>query len=660
MSNFSSSSTAHRVLLIISFSILFISISYADPRIQEVSVNCSATKYKHLVTVFPTVMEEVTEKVADQNWGASYIPPVYALASCMEDLSNSDCLLCFTECQTKIPRCMSSTSGRIYLDGCFLRFDNYSFFQEAVDEKHDKVVCGKPFSSITKEGFSKSGFTQSVNELIHNVTRIAVENKGFGVSDIKSGIATVYSMAQCWKTLSSRSCRKCLDQAAQDIRSCTPSIEGRSLNAGCYLRYSTTKFYGTNAEKMSDPDKMNGAKNMKMAIVIAFATLALSLLCLFGACLGYKRLYILRKERNNFCRLSSVASNSHLNFKYEILEKATESFDPSRKLGQGGAGSVFRGTLPDGRTVAVKRLFFNHRQWADEFFNEVNLISGIQHKNLVQLLGCSIEGPESLLVYEHVANKSLDQVIFDKQATQTLTWRQRFDIVVGTAEGLAYLHAGTQTRIIHRDIKCSNILLDENLTAKIADFGLARRFGADESHLSTGIAGTLSYMAPEYLVRGQLTEKADVYSFGVLVLEIICGKKNNVFLQESGSILEEVYKHYKANTLLDSVDPSLEGKFPEKEASDVLQVGLLCTQASIAVRPSMSDVVKMLTDKDFHVPLPKQPPFLNASVMDPDASSISFGISSRSSTLTNSTSFVSSSSSSAFYLNDPASTETTK
>lgn len=186
----------------------------------------------------------------------------------------------------------------------------------------------------------------------------------------------------------------------------------------------------------------------------------------------------------------SIHKNS-LNFKYEMLEKATNFFNASRKLGQGGGGSVFKGTLPDGSNVAVKRLFFNTRQWVDDFFNEVNLISGIQHKNLVRLLGCSIEGPESLLVYEYVPNKSLDQILFGRNTEQVLSWQQRFDIISGIAEGLVYLHESCGEKIIHRDIKSSNILLDEDLTPKIADFGLVRCVGPDKSHLSTGIAGTL-------------------------------------------------------------------------------------------------------------------------------------------------------------------------
>ncbi|KAK9117208.1 hypothetical protein Sjap_016155 [Stephania japonica] len=347
------------------------------------------------------------------------------------------------------------------------------------------------------------------------------------------------------------------------------------------------------------------------------------MLSLFGGCVGYKRLKRMKQERENLGRLSSTVSKSNLNFKYETLEKATDYFDPSRKLGEGGAGSVFKGILPDGRVIAVKRLVFNTRQWVDEFFNEVNLISGIKHKNLVKLLGCSIEGPESLLVYEYVINRSLDQVLFDRSSGHFLTWQQRYNIIVGIAEGLAYLHEGSPTRIIHRDIKCSNILLDENMTAKIADFGLARDFAPDKSHISTGIAGTLGYMAPEYLVRGQLTEKADVYSFGVLVLEIVCGRRNTVFMQESSSILQTVWKHFKSNTLPEPVDPSLRGDFLREQALNVLQIGLLCTQASVSMRPSMTEVIKMLTESDYPIPLPLQPPFLNASVIDPDASSMS-------------------------------------
>jgi serine/threonine protein kinase len=319
-----------------------------------------------------------------------------------------------------------------------------------------------------------------------------------------------------------------------------------------------------------------------------------------------------RRERKQFGALLVAVNKSKLNFSYETLEHATNYFHNSNKLGQGGSGSVYKGILPDGQVVAVKRLFFNTTQWVDHFFNEVNLISGINHKNLVKLLGCSITGPESLLVYEFVANQSVHDHLFGKKDVQPLSWEERYKIILGTAEGLAYLHEESNLRIIHRDIKLSNVLLNDDLSPKIADFGLARLFPEDKTHISTAIAGTLGYMAPEYIVRGKLTEKADVYSFGVLVMEVVSGRKNNSFSQNAHSILQMAWNLYGLGTLYEAVDLSLQGKFEDEEARKLLQIGLLCVQASAELRPSMSMVVKMLKD-NHEIPQPTQPPFLTSS-----------------------------------------------
>lgn len=478
--------------------------------------------------------------------------------------------------------------------------------------------------------YGESGRAEMLKNLdvvVNDVIRMAVDNEGFGVG--KSGVdrkGVVYGLGQCWKSVDKGGCRACLEKAGREVKGCLPANEGRGLNAGCYLRYSTAKFFGDVKMVEGENRDSDVSRRTRVILLVTCSLFLFALLTLLGFFVGYRRLASKKQANKHVGRLYSAVDKSNLNFKYETLEKATDFFGTSRKLGQGGAGSVYKGILRDGRNVAVKRLFFNTRQWVDEFFNEVNLISGVQHKNLVKLLGCSIEGPESLLVYEYVPNKSLDHFLFDKQKTLSLSWQQRFDIIVGTAEGLAYLHEGSATKIIHRDIKSSNILLDENLQAKIADFGLARCVGADRTHLSTGIAGTLGYMAPEYLVRGQLTEKADVYSFGVLVLEIVCGRKNSVYIDESGSLLHTVWKHYKSNTLVETVEECLRDNFPPKLASDVLQIGLLCTQASVSLRPSMSEVVQMLTKKHYPIPSPMQPPFLNASVLGPNSSTNSTSI----------------------------------
>ncbi|KAL2510244.1 Cysteine-rich receptor-like protein kinase 2 [Forsythia ovata] len=190
-------------------------------------------------------------------------------------------------------------------------------------------------------------------------------------------------------------------------------------------------------------------------------------------------------------KLVKTLHDSTLNFKYSTLEKSTDYFNEANKLGQGGFATVYKGVLQDGREIAVKRLFFHNKQRAANFYNEVNMISSIEHKNLVRLLGCSCSGPESLLVYEFLPNKSLDCFIFDSSKGKELNWEKRFEIIIGTAEGLVFLHENTKTRIVHRDIKASNILLDLRFRAKIADFGLARSFQEDKSHISTAIAGTL-------------------------------------------------------------------------------------------------------------------------------------------------------------------------
>ncbi|XP_010498315.1 PREDICTED: cysteine-rich receptor-like protein kinase 1 [Camelina sativa] len=529
-------------------------------------------------------------------------PPIYVFLQCREDLSVSHCRRCFHESRVELERKCSGSAGRVYSDECFLRFDDRDFSEEFVDPRFDRAKC-----DVTESGFGT--FWKYLDDALVNVTLKAVKNGGFGAASVIRDVA-VYALAQCWQTLDENSCRECLVNARSSLRDCD-GHEATAFFTGCYLKYSTHKFFDHAAEldhrnfiRSSFFPNLSDHDVTKLAI----AAISLSILTSLGAFISYRRFSRKRKAQVPSCS----------NFKYEMLEKATESFHDSMKLGQGGAGSVYKGILPDGRIVAVKKLFFNTREWADQFFNEVNLISRVQHKNLVILLGCSIEGPKSLLVYEYVHNRSLDQILFMKNTVHILSWKQRFNIIIGISEGLEYLHRGSEVKIIHRDIKTSNILLDRNLSPKIADFGLVRSMGTDKTQTNTGIAGTLGYLAPEYLIKGQLTEKADVYAFGVLIIEIATGKKNNAFTQGTSSVLYSVWEHFKANTLERSIDPRLKEKVTEEEALKVLQIGLLCVQSSVELRPSMSEIVYMLKNKDCKFDCPKQPPFLSASVLMPD------------------------------------------
>ncbi|GAY46806.1 hypothetical protein WN943_010054 [Citrus x changshan-huyou] len=612
-------------LFIITIIIIMFRLCLSDPRISEPTIFCSANKSKtsNFVPAFVKEMEILSQLITANTHFATFnlnktpYVPIYALAQCHLDLSHTDCLLCFAASRTKLPRCLPSLSATIFFDGCFLRYDIYSFYQESVSPSLDDVKCSAENATVENENENDAvdGFVESVGYAVGNVSRIAVE-KGGGFGAVK--VMGVYALAQCWESLGRDGCRECLDKAGMRVRrSCRMRKEGRGFNAGCYLRYSTDKFFNHDDETGDD----RGSSRLGVMIAIVLSTTAFLMLSLFAAYAAYARLSKMKEDRNNLGLYATSIKKSCLSFKYETLEKATNYFNPSKKLGQGGAGSVYMGSLPNGTTVAVKRLIFNTRQWVDEFFNEVNLISSIEHKNLVKLLGCSIEGPESLLVYEYVPNRSLDQFIFDKNKTKLLNWNKRFNIILGTAEGLAYLHGGSETRIIHRDIKTSNILLDKDFTPKIADFGLARCFAADRTHVSTAVAGTLGYMAPEYLVRGQLTEKADVYSFGILIIEIVCGRRSNAFSQDSASPLQRVWTLYRSNKLVEAVDPNLKDDFPAEQVCNVLQIGLLCTQAAAALRPSMAQAIMLLTNKVCEIPTPSQPPFLNSSVMEPGNSS---------------------------------------
>ncbi|VAH55321.1 unnamed protein product [Triticum turgidum subsp. durum] len=271
--------------------------------------------------------------------------------------------------------------------------------------------------------------------------------------------------------------------------------------------------------------------------------------------------------------------------------------------------------LKNGKIVAVKRLSVMQTSRAKEDFeSEVKLISNVQHRNLVRLLGCSRKGSECLLVYEYMANSSLDKFLYGERRG-TLNWKQRFNIIVGMARGLAYLHQEFHVCIIHRDIKSSNVLLDDDFQPKIADFGLARLLPDDHSHLSTRFAGTLGYTAPEYAIHGQLSEKVDTYSFGIVILEIISGRKINDTRTEAETqyLLESAWKLYENEDVIKLVDGSLDHEeYMPEEVIRIIEIALLCTQSVVASRPTMSEVVVLLLSRNSPEILPTRPTFIDS------------------------------------------------
>ncbi|KAK7246532.1 hypothetical protein RIF29_41401 [Crotalaria pallida] len=307
-----------------------------------------------------------------------------------------------------------------------------------------------------------------------------------------------------------------------------------------------------------------------------------------------------KKKRSLSCipkEIQGYPLNNVRHFSDKELRSATNNYHSSNKIGQGGFGTVYQGTLKNGRKVAVKTLSAFSKQGVREFFSENNILSNVKHQNLVKLIGCCVRGPNRTLVYEYMENGSLDSALLGtRSANIQLDWKKRSAIIVGTAKGLAFLHEELVPHIVHRDIKASNILLDRNFNPKIGDFGLAKLFPDDITHMSTRIAGTIGYLAPEYALGGQLTKKADVYSFGVLILEIISGK-SSARTNRGGSqrfLLDWAWQLYKKGKLLKLVDQDME-KFPEEEVIKYIKVAFFCTQSAASRRPLMTQVIHMLT-----------------------------------------------------------------
>ncbi|MED6162118.1 hypothetical protein PIB30_067329 [Stylosanthes scabra] len=341
----------------------------------------------------------------------------------------------------------------------------------------------------------------------------------------------------------------------------------------------------------------NGDSLSTGAVIGIVAAVVIIIIILILGVLWWKG--YLGKKKSSSREFMSLDIQTSL-FSLRQIKAATNNFDITNKIGEGGFGPVYKGELPNGTIIAVKQLSSKSRQGNREFLNEIGMISALQHPCLVKLYGCCVEGDQLLLVYEYMQNNSLARALFGPKEHQIkLDWPTRQKICIGIARGLAYLHEESRLKIVHRDIKATNVLLDRDLNPKISDFGLAKLDEEENTHISTRIAGTYGYMAPEYAMHGYLTDKADVYSFGIVALEIISGSTNTtqrakekvIYLLDLARLLKE-----KGN-LMELVDRRLGSNFDEEEAMIMIKVALLCTNVSPTLRPNMSSVVSMLEGK---------------------------------------------------------------
>ncbi|XP_050147762.1 cysteine-rich receptor-like protein kinase 10 isoform X35 [Malus sylvestris] len=359
-----------------------------------------------------------------------------------------------------------------------------------------------------------------------------------------------------------------------------------------------------------------------VSVVIALLVASLVLVAL-GYCLPGRRE---RKKKDEALQQENgkqqdMRTAESLQFDLGTLETATNKFSEDNKLGKGGFGAVFKGMLSDGQEIAVKRLSKSSGQGVEEFKNEVVLVAKLQHRNLVRLLGFCLEGEETLLVYEYVPNKSLDYFLFEHEKREQLDWLSRTMIIGGIARGILYLHEDSRLRVIHRDLKASNILLDSNMNPKISDFGMARMFGVDDQTEGNTkrIVGTYGYMAPEYAMEELYSVKSDVFSFGVLLLEIITGRRNFLGFHRTNckpTLIGYAWQLWNETKGLELMDPLLKDSCSPNEFLRYIHIGLLCVQEDANNRPTMSSVVLMLKSETIILPRPEKPAFFTGGYVD--------------------------------------------
>ncbi|KAL8064484.1 hypothetical protein ABFX02_01G094200 [Erythranthe guttata] len=381
--------------------------------------------------------------------------------------------------------------------------------------------------------------------------------------------------------------------------------------------------------RMASSELDSRREDHKILIVILTSSLGVILLSMsFGLWIYMRNKKYLKLKSRSVAGQSEESDGKDLElplYDLSTISKATHNFSLNNKLGEGGFGPVYKGILGGGQEITVKRLSKASLQGIQEFKNEVIFIAKLQHRNLVKILGCCVEGEETMLVYEYMPNKSLDFILFDHLKSKLLDWPKRFQIICGIARGLVYLHQDSRLRIIHRDLKASNILLDTDMNPKISDFGLARSFGGNEIEANTSrVVGTYGYMSPEYAFDGLFSVKSDVYSFGVIVLEILSGKRIKGYsYMDHQNLLGHACVLYKEGKSLELVDSNLVEPSYVSEMLRIFHVGLLCVQYNPEDRPNMSSVVFML-ENETELTRPKQPGFfVHRDVLPSDTSSSS-------------------------------------
>ncbi|KFK30803.1 hypothetical protein AALP_AA6G028000 [Arabis alpina] len=552
---------------------------------------------------------------------------VFGLYLCKGDLSTDVCRHCVVSAvEDALSRCPGGKEFLIQYDECMLGYSDRNIF---MDSGTATQIITWNTQKVTEDQSDK--FNDAVRSLMNKCAEEAANStRKFAVKkSIFTSSRTLYASVQCIPDLSSQDCLSCLQQSMSKLN--FSSVGGRFLVPSCNSRYEVYPFYNETvvtsvlpppppvSPTPLPPGKGGNSTVIIIAIVVPVSVSFLLFVAVFSICLTKraKKTYDKTAESDDRNEMTTAGS---LQFDFKVVEAATDNFSMCNKLGQGGFGQVFKGTLPNGLQVAVKRLSKTSEQGENEFKNEVIVVAKLQHRNLVRLLGFCLEKEEKILVYEFVPNKSLDYFLFDSRKQSQLDWTRRYKIIGGIARGILYLHQDSRLTIIHRDLKSGNILLDADMNPKVADFGMARIFEMDQTEANTRrVVGTYGYMSPEYAMYGQFSMKSDVYSFGVLVLEIISGKKNSSIYHMDGSVgnlVTYTWRLWSNGSPLELVDPSFQDNYQRNEISRCIHIALLCVQEEAEDRPTMSVIVQMLTTSSIALAVPRPPGFFFRSKHD--------------------------------------------
>ncbi|XP_019174882.1 PREDICTED: cysteine-rich receptor-like protein kinase 25 [Ipomoea nil] len=546
------------------------------------------------------------------------VDTVHGMFLCRGDVSTDVCGGCVGDARNRIlDLCTNEKTAIIWYDNCMLRYSEKSMLG-MVDQSAWLAWRNKENDS------QPNGYMRLVGNMLDQITTRASLSSGsgkkFAVLEANfSPFERVYALGQCTPDLSKVDCQICFRNVIAMLPGCCyGAVGGRAVFPSCNVRYELYPFYNlsavaappapplTNPPPPSPPPpptmlaNSGSSKGNKRKVTIAASVVSITGTLVFLLCFYFLKVKRAKKshcnERGTTTGTSEIEPEQSVQYDFSIIEAITNCFSPNNKIGEDGYGTIYKGRHPNGSKVEVKRLSRSLTKGDVDFKNEIALVAKLHHRNLVRLLGFCLQREEKILIYEFISNKSLDYFLFEKK--QQLNWPTRYKIIGGIARGLLYLHEDSGFKIIHHDLKASNVLLDGDMNPKISNSGLASIFKVDQIQRNTSKAiRTRGYMSSKYALHGLLSMKSDVFSFGVLLLEIITGKKNSSLSMKSTKaqdLWSYAWKHWREDRALEMVDQSLGGLYSRDEVIQCIHVGLLCVQDEVDDRPTMANVVLML------------------------------------------------------------------